>query len=82
MIYYQGNDLLPRVGNELVSTKNLLSSLSSIICNQAKLSIFFCNHKEFTYNYRQKIDNVAQLQIIDDKEDYRFFVDNVKNYQF
>ena len=32
---------------------------------------FVCNHKEFAYDYRQKIDNVAQLQIIDDKEDYR-----------
>ena len=26
--------------------------------------------------------NVGQLQIIEDKEDYRFFFDNVKNYQF
>ena len=25
-------------------------------------------HKEFLYGYRQKIDNVAQLQIIDDKK--------------
>ena len=30
-------------------------------------------HKEFPNDYRQKIDNVAQLQIIDDKDDYRFF---------
>ena len=30
----------------------------------------------------KKIDNVTQLQIIDDKNDYRFFVDNVKYYQF
>ena len=27
----------------------------------------------FPYDYRQKIDNVAKLQIIDDKKDYRFF---------
>ena len=32
---------------------------------------FVCNHKEVAYDYRQKIDNVAQLQIIDDMEDYR-----------
>ena len=25
-------------------------------------------YKEFAYDYRQKIDNVAQLQIIDDKK--------------
>ena len=43
---------------------------------------FVCNRKEFPYAYRQKIDNVTQLQIIDDKEDYRFFVGNVKDYQF
>ena len=30
-------------------------------------------HKEFPNDYRQKIDNVAQLQVIDDKEDYGFF---------
>ena len=43
--------------------------MSSIICNPGTLSNFFvCNHKEFPYDYRQKIDNVAQLQIIDDKE--------------
>ena len=29
---------------------------------------FVCNHKEFPYDYRQKIDNVTQLQIIDDKK--------------
>ena len=33
------------------------------------LSPFFvCNHKEFLYDFRQKIDNVTQLQIIDDKK--------------
>ena len=35
------------------------------------LSPFFvcdCDHKEFPYDYRQKIDIVAQLQIIDDKK--------------
>ena len=29
---------------------------------------FVCNYKEFPYDYRQKIDNVTQLQIIDDKK--------------
>ena len=29
---------------------------------------FVCNHKQIPYDYRQKIDNVAQLQIIDDKK--------------
>ena len=29
---------------------------------------FVCNHKEIPYDYRQKIDNVTQLQIIDDKK--------------
>ena len=29
---------------------------------------FVCNHKEIRYDYRQKIDNVAQLQIIDHKK--------------
>ena len=41
--------------------------LSSIICNRVTLSIF-CNHKEIPYDYRQKIDNLTQLQIIDDKK--------------
>ena len=31
------------------------------------------NQKEIPYDYRQKIDNVAELQIIDDKEDYILF---------
>ena len=30
--------------------------------------MFVCNHKEFPYDYRQKIDNVTQLQTIDDKK--------------
>ena len=34
---------------------------------------FVCNHKKFPYDYRQRIDNFAKLQIIDDKDDYRFF---------
>ena len=29
---------------------------------------FVCNHKEIPYDYTQKIDNVTQLQIIDDKK--------------
>ena len=29
--------------------------------------------EEIPYDYRQKTDNMAQLQIIDDKDDYRFF---------
>ena len=29
---------------------------------------FVCNHKKFPYDYRKKIDNVTQLQIIDDKK--------------
>ena len=30
--------------------------------------IINCYHKEFPNDYRQKIDNVTQLQIIDDKK--------------
>ena len=29
---------------------------------------FVCNQKVIPYDYRQKIDNVIQLQIIDDKK--------------
>ena len=55
----------------------------SITCNWATLSIFcLYNHKGITYDYKEKSDNVGQLEIIEDKEDYRFFFDNVKNYQF
>ena len=43
---------------------------------------FVCNHKEIRYDYRQKIDNLAQLQIIDDRMITGFFAGNVKNYQF
>ena len=32
------------------------------------INFFVCNHEEFPYDYRQKIDNVTQLQIIDDKK--------------
>ena len=32
---------------------------------------YVCNHKEFAHDYSQKMDNVAQLPIIDDKKKIR-----------
>ena len=40
----------------------------NIYCHFLSYPFFVCNQKEFPYNYRQKMDNVTQLQIIDDKK--------------
>ena len=42
--------------------------LDSLPVTEPHYQFFVCNHKEFPYDYRQKIDNVTQLQIIDDKK--------------
>ena len=51
----------------------IILSFCNIVKGQANYQFFVCNHKEIPCDYRQKIDNVSQLQVIDDKEDYRFF---------
>ena len=52
-----------------VQSQNLYYTKKALCANY---QFFVCNHKEFAYDYRQKIDNVAQLQIIDNKKkDYR-----------
>ena len=72
-IYNIGPDRLELIIFDIINKKicNHPCRLQSV--TEPHYQFFVCNHKQFPYDYRQKIVNVAQLQIIDDKEDYRLF---------